>query len=163
MAIRQTFRSRFVLVSLGVLTISVAIASTALARALVLEPVPVVKREPTLRYASLQGGARTIPGLLDGAAAAAPFSPTRQATIPAAEAAVPTEVVSALQLVGTVVPSGNEAGGFVLVSVNGERARMVRLGESIAGHRLRSIAQASAVFTRNDDGARVELRVPRSR
>lgn len=165
MPFRHMLASRFVLLSLGALVASTALAATALARALVLETPPIARREATLRYATLQGGARIPADLLEGAAAAAPFSPTRQAIAPPAEAGAPHQEVGALELVGTVVSSGSgsDAGGFVLVSVNGESAKMLRVGESIAGHTLRSIAQASAVFTRNDDGARVELRVPRSR
>lgn len=162
-SLRHVLSSRFVVASLVALGASTTFAAVALARAVVIEPLPTVEREPTLRFATLQGSPRMPLDVIEGAAAAAPFSPTRQPSGPALEAAAEPETAIALELVGTVVSQAKGSDGFILVSVNKEAAKMVRVGDAIAGHRLRSISQASAVFTRIVDGMRVELHVPRSR
>jgi hypothetical protein len=147
---------------------AVAIAATLLAAsaavaAIRLEPAPTPLPEASTSVATLQNAAGTPNELIDEAVAASPFTPSRQqvAAVPASPDAAPSYGTQAITLVGTVV--GDDGDSFVLVASGNGPAKVVRVGGLFEGHRLRSIGQASAVFTNVQTGERLELRVPRSR
>jgi hypothetical protein len=158
--LRHAFAYRAVQAAAGLLLLSFFAATLALARAVRLDPLPAPTSESPMSTAALRGSARTPNDLIDGAVAAAPFTPAREA-VTSQLVPSPRMPDQQLQLLGTVVDSDGDS--FVLVSATGGPARVVRVNETIAGYRLRSISQGGAVFSRMTDGERVELRVPRSR
>jgi hypothetical protein len=161
MLMRHAFANRAVRAAAGLLLLSVILTTFALARAVQLDPLPAPTNEAPIVTVALHGSARTPNNLLEGAVAAAPFTSAREPLTSRLEPSPPMSNAQQLQLVGTVVDSDGDS--FVLVSATGGPARVVRVNETIAGYRLRSISQGSAVFSRMTDGERVELRVPRSR
>lgn len=152
---------RSVQLALVALLLSLATFAMTLVRALRLDAPPVVTAASVSRFAVLQQEMRTPNHLIEGAIAAAPFTPAREpgaSAQPAAEAA-PIETRD-IQLAGTVVSNEDS---FVLVALESSAPKVARVGDRVGGYRLRSIAQGRAVFTRISDGERLELVVPRSR
>lgn len=69
------------------------------------------------------------------------------------------ESAQPLVLIGTaVLPNG---GGFATCQIGSEPARLVRIGESLAGYTLRTVAQGRAIF-RTESGEEIEVRVART-
>ncbi len=64
----------------------------------------------------------------------------------------------AIVLIGTAVESG---GGFAMCQIGSEAARLVRLGERLAGYTLRAVGQGRATF-RTATGQLIEVRVART-
>lgn len=161
-SIRRVVAARPVRVMLALLAASMTFAIVALAGAVRLEPSPQPTDEPRMAWPAVQQSDSASSDLIIQAVAAAPFSATREppTTEETMEIAPASQGLAQLELVGTVVDP--ERGSFVLVSTGGAPPKVVRVGETIAGHRLRSIGQATAVFSRSADGERIELRVPRS-
>jgi hypothetical protein len=61
-------------------------------------------------------------------------------------------------LIGTAVSDG---GGFAMCQIGSEPARLVRLGERLAGYTLRAVGQGRATF-RSETGQTIEVRVARA-
>ena len=161
-SVRRVVAARPVRAMLGLLAASLTFSIVALVDAVRLEPSPEPADEPRVAWLAVQTNDSTSSDLITQAVAAAPFSATREPPIieESMEIAPVSQALAQLKLVGTVVDP--ERGSFVLLSAGGAPPKVVRIGETIAGHRLRSIGQASAVFSRSADGERIELRVPRS-
>lgn len=159
---RSIVQSRQVQVALAGVTLSLVVFAAQLADALSLAPLPQPAGTRPSQAGAVQQGQRTPNHLIEGAIAAAPFTPSREpgsgSSPPAAEPDGPTPVAD-LQLVGTVV--GEDS--FVLVSLGGATPKVARAGGTVGGYQLRSIGQGRAVFTRVSDGVRLELAVPRSK
>ena len=69
------------------------------------------------------------------------------------------EPTQPIVLIGTaVLPNG---GGFATCQIGNEPARLVRIGESLAGYTLRAVAQGRATF-RTADGEELEVRVAKA-
>lgn len=97
-----------------------------------------------------------------------PFHPARRAPdrryvlfddpegSPFAPEARATEVV--LLLLGTAVAEG---GGFAMCQLGSDPPRIARIGETVGGYTLRSVARGAARFTR-EDGSPITLTVPGS-
>jgi hypothetical protein len=102
---------------------------------------------------------------LDGILDRNPFRADRQR--PPRRFALPGTVTTArvtapsvaLTLTGTVIYPGG--GGFALVRAPGRSPVMVRVGEVVEGHTLRSVARDEATFLRPGGGSMV-LRVPKA-
>lgn len=161
-ALRRALSAPFAAASLAILVAALVLAGAAVARAVATEPPPSPEHEAPVRFATLQGGSRTPVAYIDDAVAAAPFTASREAVEPVTQvpeaAAQPTV---ALQLQGTVL--GGDGDSFVLIATEGAVGKVVRVGDTISGYRLRSIGQGSAELTEITSGKRIELRVPRSR
>lgn len=162
MSVRRVVAARPVRAMLGLLAASMTFSIVALVDAVRLEPSPEPTDELRMAWPAVQVNDSTSSELIIQAVAAAPFSATREppTTEESMEIAPVSQGPAQLELVGTVVDP--ERGNFVLLSAGGAPPKVVRVGETIAGHRLRSIGQATAVFSRSADGERIELRVPRS-
>jgi hypothetical protein len=103
----------------------------------------------------------------NAALTADPFRPDRRPApvpfrmpgeaLPGAEAEPPAPV-QAIVLIGTAVSDG---GGFAMCQIGSEPARLVRLGERLAGYTLRSVGQGRATF-RTETGQVIEVRVARA-
>lgn len=154
------FRSRTVQAALGALALSLALFVVQLADAVILAPPPRPRATQASPIGAIQQGRRTPNHLIDGAVAAAPFTPSRE-PLPEAPATATERPFGAgdIQLAGTVV--GDDS--FALVGVGGAAPRVTRVGDRVGGYRVRSIGQGKAVFTKISDGERLELAVPRSR
>jgi hypothetical protein len=103
----------------------------------------------------------------NAALTADPFRPERRpAPVPfrmPGEALAGTEAdqpapAQAIVLIGTAVASG---GGFAMCQIGSEPARLVRLGERLAGYTLRSVGQGRATF-RSESGQVIEVRVAKA-
>lgn len=104
---------------------------------------------------------------LNAALTADPFrSERRPAPVPfrmPGEALAGTEAdhpapVQAIVLIGTAVSDG---GGFAMCQIGSGPARLVRLGERLAGYTLRSVGQGRATF-RTETGQTIEVRVAKA-
>lgn len=157
---RSIVQSRQVQVALAGVTLSLVVFAAQLADALSPAPLPQPAGTRPSQAGAVQEGQRTPNHLIEGAIAAAPFTPSREvASTPQAATPGRSPQVQDVELAGTVV--GDDS--FALVSVGGGAARVVRVGAMIGGYRLRSIGQGRAVLTRVSDGERLELAVPRSK
>lgn len=119
-------------VSLPEMTVTQRAAGAPVGEVVNVDPFRANRRRPPLRYAP--------PGAVRLAPAAAP--------------------ATSVALAGTVVyPDG---GGLALVRVGGRAgAVMVRVGETVEGLTLKSVAREEAVFA-SRDGRTVVLRVPKA-
>jgi hypothetical protein len=165
---RRRFAPSVIVAALGFL-VSVGLALVAgwpLARPI---SIPAVEEAPTSRVAPLgprSGGATEEQAGEAVTIASDPFRADRgppKATLvlagtPASDVTPPGSA-QALVLIGTAVfPNG---GGFATCQVGSEPARLVRIGESLAGYTLRAVAQGRATF-RAESGEDVEVRVART-
>ena len=133
---------------------------------------PVVLPRAAAAAANLEPAASPMPNAQSGdaepaAVSADPFRAERRPSAVAFRmpgealaggAANQAETPQAIVLIGTAVQSG---GGFAMCQIGSEPARLVRLGERLAGYTLRAVGQGRATF-RTATGQLIEVRVART-
>lgn len=146
-----------------------AACAWSIAAALRVEPAPTVEMLPsTVPAAAIGGaaGAQLQEPDLRRALDSDPFRadrrrPPRRFVLPGAAAPLPRVAAPTVSLTLTGTVTYPDGGGFALVRAPGQAPVMVRVGESVEGHTLRSVARDEATFVRPGGGS-VVLRVPKA-
>jgi len=162
--------SPLLLIPGGVLAATLAASAYSIVR--LVQPIafPAAAAEPADSWRARPTAAprsEPVRAELNSAHTADPFRPERRpAPVPfrmpgealsGNDADQPAPVQS-IVLIGTAVSDG---GGFAMCQIGSEPARLVRLGERLAGYTLRSVGQGRATF-RTETGQTIEVRVARA-
>ena len=150
-------------------TASVALLAWTVVAAIRIRPLPAPSSAgATQSLTRFAKPVATSDDLLDDAVASDPFQPDRQAPptrygaaqipVTVQDAASQSARPATLHLIGTVVD--RDGASFALCQLADAIVKVIHAGQRIGSYRLRSISPGGAVFD-GDDGAQLDLRVPR--